>query len=214
MTAIATLYLRRERWSTHDGIRVRVSPGVFHPGLFFSTKILLSYLATIDLKRCRVLELGAGSGLIALTAAARGAIVTASEISEAAIKDLRFNAALNHLALNVIRSDLFENIPAHAFDLVIINPPYFPTDPVTDRDRAWMCGSGFEYFHRLFEGLTRRGAYPTTIIMILSEHCALETIRSIAQEFGFSLNAVRHVTNWLESNDLYSITSVTPITAD
>ena len=39
-------YLSKERSYRYKDISILVFPGVFHPGFFFSTKILLKYLAT------------------------------------------------------------------------------------------------------------------------------------------------------------------------
>ncbi|MGE5499022.1 MAG: hypothetical protein ACM3Q2_13155, partial [Syntrophothermus sp.] len=76
LKVILSLYLKRERVYSYNGISLRISQGVFHPGFFFSTKILLNYLLGFDLKDKKVLELGAGSGLISMVAASKGALAT------------------------------------------------------------------------------------------------------------------------------------------
>jgi release factor glutamine methyltransferase len=202
---IVRAYLKRERSYSYRGIRVRVSPGVFHPGLFFSTKILLTHALSLELKGKNVLELGAGSGLIALSAASRGAVVTATDLSARAVDDLRTNSKLNNLPITVLHSDLFDKIPDSDFDLIIINPPYYPRDPVSESDLAWHCGRDFGYFRKLFRQLRRFKNCPAKIFMILSEDCAVGTIRSIASADGMDLAVVSHVVNWFEANDVYSI---------
>src|SRR5215470_868186 len=84
-------YLSKERSYFSNGITLKILPGVFHPGLFFSTKYLLSYLENFDLKNKSLLELGAGSGLISFIAEKREAIVTASDLNERALEGLRIN---------------------------------------------------------------------------------------------------------------------------
>ena len=43
-------YLSKERSYSYKSITVTVFPGVFHPGFYFSTKLLLKYLENIELK--------------------------------------------------------------------------------------------------------------------------------------------------------------------
>ncbi|HET6991103.1 MAG TPA: hypothetical protein VFJ43_07255, partial [Bacteroidia bacterium] len=42
-------YLNRTRVYHYKNISITVEPGVFHPGFFFSTKLLISFLGKIDL---------------------------------------------------------------------------------------------------------------------------------------------------------------------
>ena len=81
-------YMARPRWYNYRGIRVRLLPTVFHPGWLISTKVLLKFLAKMDLVDKHFIELGAGSGLIALHAASMGAHVMATDINPHAIHAL------------------------------------------------------------------------------------------------------------------------------
>ena len=76
-----------------------------------------------------LLDLGTGSGAIALGLAAfyPGAIVTAVDVSEAALALARENAEALGLSARVqwLRSDWFAALdPAARFDLIVANPPY------------------------------------------------------------------------------------------
>ena len=205
LKAVAAWYLRKERFYSYKGLRVRISPGVFHPGLFFSTKILLDHLHSFDLKGKRVLELGAGSGLISISAASKGAISTASEISSTALGDIHLNSRLNNIPVNIIKSDLFDSISETGFDFIIINPPYFPRNPSKESEYAWYCGGEFQYFRKLFPQLKRFRNCNTKISMILSEDCELNSIREIASQSNITLNMIKEVTNWFEKNCIYSL---------
>ena len=70
-----------------------------------------------------VLEMGTGSGIIALHCAKAGCEVTAVDISQNSLDCARNNAILNNLKINFIQSDLFLNIK-EKFDMIIFNPPY------------------------------------------------------------------------------------------
>jgi release factor glutamine methyltransferase len=78
----------------------------------------------------RILDVGTGSGAIALALAceAPGAFITATDISEAALKTAQTNAAaLNVDQIVFLRGDLFEPVDGR-FDLIVSNPPYIGAD--------------------------------------------------------------------------------------
>src|SRR6185437_14964132 len=103
-------YLSKERNYKYKNLNLTISPGVFHPGLFFSTKILIEFLEKIPLNGKKVLELGAGSGLISLEITKKGADVIASDISSKAVNNIKENAFKNNIRLNVVQSDLFNSL--------------------------------------------------------------------------------------------------------
>ncbi len=90
-----------------------------------------------------VLDLGTGSGMLALEASKYAKSVTASDIDENVIKELKKNLkglikkekqnpkfyagiSLNINSIKFIHSNLFLKIK-NKFDLIIFNPPYIPT---------------------------------------------------------------------------------------
>src|SRR5687767_8111395 len=93
---LSAWYLSKVRTYRFQDITVKVHPGVFHPGLFFSTKIILKYLKNLNLQGQRILELGAGTGLISIYCFKKNAAqITASDISISAVSNIRENAVLN-----------------------------------------------------------------------------------------------------------------------
>lgn len=84
-------------------------------------------LALLDgLPEPRVLDVGTGSGAIALALAQEhpGAQVTAIDVSEDALALARENAERTGIAVELRRHDLFEGLPGEGWDLVVSNPPY------------------------------------------------------------------------------------------
>ena len=61
-------YLSKPRDFSYKNISVIVLPGVFHPGFFHSTKMLLGFLNHQDINKKEFLELGCGSGIISVIA--------------------------------------------------------------------------------------------------------------------------------------------------
>lgn len=198
-------YLTRERTYRYHDIRLIIKPGVFHPGLFFSSKLLLKFLVNIEVANRRFLELGAGSGLISIFAARRGARVMASDISKIAVESIRHNARINQVDLTVIESDLFDKIPPQTFDIIVINPPYYPQNPIKESQYAWFCGEQFEYFHRLFPGMKNYLHADSQVIMVLSEDCDIPKIQQMATESGYAMTTAWKQKILWEENFIFDI---------
>lgn len=203
-----TKYLSVTRRYSYRGVQLTVPPEVFHPGFFFSTRLLLRYINRLPLRHKSLLELGAGSGLISFYAARKGARVTASDINPVAVEYLEKNKTVNGVAMEVIHSDLFGQIPLQTFDIIAINPPYYKRAPRTYAEHAWYCGENGEYFARLFETLPVYMHVNSTVLLILNDACDLVMIREMAKQHGCSLACVYTRRNLLERNFIFKITQV------
>ncbi|GHS94471.1 release factor glutamine methyltransferase [Bacteroidia bacterium] len=84
---------------------------------------------TVHGTRCRMLDVGTGSGCIAVALAKflSGAEVYALDISEKALEVASENARNNQVDVRFIRHDIFEDLPENLpeqFDVIVSNPPY------------------------------------------------------------------------------------------
>ncbi|MDR2681375.1 MAG: peptide chain release factor N(5)-glutamine methyltransferase [Tannerella sp.] len=81
--------------------------------------------------RTKILDIGAGSGCIAIALAKHipHAEVTATDISEPALQTARTNALLNKTVIRFLQSDILDTASAGSiitgdFDIIVSNPPY------------------------------------------------------------------------------------------
>lgn len=124
-------------WREFYGLRLQLSGGVLEPRP--DTEILVDHAlpllrAAADAAgHARLLDLGSGSGAIALAllAAESRAQATGIDISDDALATARRNAAENGLAerFQALRSNWFDEI-AGRFDLIVANPPYVATQEI------------------------------------------------------------------------------------
>lgn len=83
-----------------------------------------------------VLDLGTGSGCIALTLALERPLahVTATDRSAAALAVAQRNASILDAHVEFLNSDWFDGLGGRRFDLIVSNPPYIPAaDPHLSR---------------------------------------------------------------------------------
>jgi release factor glutamine methyltransferase len=200
-------YLSKTRSYQYEDIRLEISPEVFHPGFFFSTRVLLNYVRKLPLKDKLFLEPGCGSGLISIYAAKRGAIVTATDINTIALEFLFKNSRANITTLTIIESDLFRDIPEQPFDIIAVNPPYYKKEPHTARDYAWHCGENGEFFESFFRNLGSYIHSQSEVCMVLFDGCDMGMINNMASEHDFRLQCVHTHENLLEKNSVFKIMS-------
>lgn len=198
-------YLAKTRTYSYKGIHLEIPPQVFHPGFFFSTKLLLRYISSEHLNHKVFLELGAGSGLLSIYAAKRGAFVTATDINPVSIECISLNAEQNAVEIRAILSDVFDNVSLQHFDYILINPPYYKKTPSSFREYAWYCGENGEYFQKLFKGLAGFIDESSNVLMVLCDGCDLQMIKYLAAKNSFSMKCVLTYTTIMERNYIFKI---------
>ncbi|MBQ9786480.1 MAG: peptide chain release factor N(5)-glutamine methyltransferase, partial [Clostridia bacterium] len=116
------------------GLNFIVNKNVLSPRM--DTEILVEQVIKNCNKNFKVLDVGTGSGAIAITIAKEtGACVTALDISEEALKVAKQNAKLNGVSVIFKKSNLFNNISKLSkFDIIVSNPPYIPSQDIPQLD--------------------------------------------------------------------------------
>ena len=132
---IAHILERKEFWS----LDFKITPDVLIPRP--ETEILIETLLSLNIKNTtelplRLLEIGTGSGAIAVVAALEipKLQVTATDYFLEALNVARFNAEKHGVIdkINFIQSDIFSEIPVELYDCIVSNPPYIQTSYLND----------------------------------------------------------------------------------
>ncbi|MDD5285064.1 MAG: peptide chain release factor N(5)-glutamine methyltransferase [Desulfuromonadaceae bacterium] len=112
------------------GLDFDVTPDVLIPRR--DTEVLVSEAIARKPDACSLLDVGTGSGCIAVVLARQlpAAAVTATDISEAALAVARRNAERLAVGIEFLSGSLFVPLTGRRFDLIVSNPPYIPTSDI------------------------------------------------------------------------------------
>ncbi len=88
------------------------------------------------------LDVGTGTGIVALSAAGKAGRVVGVDVDVKAVELAKHNAILNKITnAEFLPSDLFENVRGK-FDLIAFNPPYLPVSDKGLLSNSWSGGRG------------------------------------------------------------------------
>lgn len=151
------------------GLAFMVTPDVLIPRPETETLVeaALDWAAWVGKADPAIVDVGAGSGAIAVTLAVKlpGARVTAVDVSEKALALVRANAERHGVAgrVRLAQGDLLETLPG-PFDAIVANLPYIPTPALADLEVSrWEPalaldggGDGLSLIRRLVEQASTR----------------------------------------------------------
>ncbi len=167
------------------GLQIETGSGVYEPAE--DTFLLADSL--LNGEYGDVLEIGTGTGILALICAAKAKRVVAVDIGSEAVMCARQNAKRNDIEnVDVLMGDLFGAIrKAPLFDLIIFNPPYLPEDGMDGAESlAWSGGEDgrrvIDRFLVQFRDYLKDGGRVLTIGSSLSDY---EGTIKMLEELGF-----------------------------
>lgn len=148
-------YITNEAWFA--GLNFYIDSRVLIPRSPIAELIERQFSPWIDTNRVeRILDLCTGSGCIAIACAFafEHARVVGSDVSKDALDVAAINRAKHGLEeqgrVQLIESDLFENIPAQNFDIIVANPPYVSVEEMVELEKEF----GYEPHSGLAAGET------------------------------------------------------------
>ena len=118
-------FLVRPTWAPAadpgDAVVVELDPGMaFGTGLHPTTRQCLEALSTLELEGRSLLDVGTGSGILAIAAGKRGASpLVATDVDEIAVRTARENCARNGVDVTVVEGSAAD--VAGTFDVVVAN---------------------------------------------------------------------------------------------
>lgn len=166
------------------------------------TEELVSWILTkktiLNNKNINILDIGTGSGCIAVTLAKHipNAQIHALDISKNALHIAKENATLNNVNVNFIEADVL-NLPKlnNQFDVIVSNPPY-----VRVKEKQQMASNVLNYephlalfvadidplvFYRAICQLAKYSLKPNGLLYFeINEYLAEDTL-NLMKEFGF-----------------------------
>ena len=198
---------RRTRITEAGGFRLAVRPTVFHPRYFLSSKYFAEFISQLDLSGKRVIDVGTGSGILALAAARAGAEnVIAADINPSAALTAAENARANGVddRVSPLCSNLLSAVvPRPLFDVILSSPPKHAGKPRDLADRGWHAGPHYCDVAALFDQSRERLKPGGCLYVMVSSDSDLELFSAFITKAGFKAQLVAERSIFIESFLLY-----------
>lgn len=139
-----------------------------------------------------VLDVGTGTGILALIAARSGKNATGIDINKNAVRLARLNAKKNEITnVNFLQSDLFENVGEKRFDLIVFNPPYLPsgnTKIQVKGSEQWDGGeNGREIVRNFSEEVGKCLKGKSRVLLLISSIANLQEVEKLFRKRNFEV---------------------------
>ncbi len=195
------------------GFRLTVRPTVFHPRFFVSSERFAQFIDGLDLNGKRVLDVGTGTGILALAAARAGAQeVVAADINPNAALNADENARANGLGDRVMGlcSNLLAALaPRPLFDVILSSPPKHAGEPRDLTDRGWHAGPAFRDVADLFDQARERLKPGGRLYVMVSSDSDLDLFGKRIDKAGFRAKLAHEYSIFIESFIIYELTPST-----
>ncbi len=196
-------YITEEAWFM--GRAFKVSPDVLIPRQ--DTECLCeSVLSVIGEQQDRVLDIGTGSGALAVTIAIErpSAAVTAIDISSEALAIAAWNAKIFNVNVRFLKSDFYSGLEKERYDVIVSNPPYIPTCDLNTLQKEVLKEppvaldggkEGLDAYRRIKEGLDRHLRQGGTLALELGDGEA-DAVKDIFIDCFESFHVVRDLSGF------------------
>ncbi|MFO1097940.1 MAG: methyltransferase [Xanthobacteraceae bacterium] len=192
------------------GFRLTVRPTVFHPRYFISSERFAEFIDGLDLRGKHVLDVGTGTGILALAAARAGAeYVVAADINPNAALNAADNARANGFpAFSAVCSNLLSALaPRPLFDVILSSPPKHAGEPRDLADRGWHAGPAYRDVAALFEQARERLKPGGRIFVMVSSDTDLGLFGRLIDQAGLNARVALEHSIFIESFIIYELTA-------
>jgi release factor glutamine methyltransferase len=200
---------RSTRVARAAGFHLTVPPTVFHPRYFISSECFAEFIGSLDLSGKRVIDVGTGSGILALAAARAGAeSVTATDINPNAALAAGENARANRAGdrITAVCSDLLSAFASRPlFDVILSSPPKHAGEPRDLADRGWHAGSNYRGIAALFDQARERLKPAGRLYIMLSSDSDLDLFANLIDRTGFHIRLAHERSILIESLIIYEL---------
>lgn len=144
-------------------------------------------------KSDKVLEIGTGTGIIAIIASKNAKSVVAVDINRYAVECAQKNSEINLTSVDIRFGDLFDPVDDEKFDLILFNTPYLPTEYeelIEDElEAAWNGGrDGRLVINRFIEDLLDHINTGGCVQLVQSSLSNIEETTGRLMELGFEVS--------------------------
>jgi release factor glutamine methyltransferase len=200
---------QRTRTTRAAGFRLVVRPTVFHPRYFLSSECFAEFIGRLDFGGKCVVDVGTGSGVLALAAARAGAEeVVAADINPNAALTAGENARANAVGdrVRILCCDLLSAFaPRPLFDVILSSPPKHAGEPRDLADRGWHAGPHYRDIAALFDQSRERLKPGGRLYVMVSSDSDLDLFGSLIDRAGFQAHLVAERSILIESFIIYAL---------
>jgi release factor glutamine methyltransferase len=182
---------------------------VFHPRYFISSECFAKFVDGLDLRGKNVVDVGTGSGILALAAARAGAAnVMATDINPNAALTAAENARANGVGERVVAvcTNLLSAVaPRPLFDVILSSPPKHAGEPRNLADRGWHAGPNYRDIAALFHQSRERLKPGGRFYVMVSSDSDLNLLGTLVDQAGFRARLVLEQSIFIESLIIYEL---------
>ncbi len=163
---------------------------------------LKNYLKNIKDKNIKILDMGTGSGIQAITCKNLGfKDILAIDINKEAVKFLKKQN------IKAVHSNLFSKIQKNdKYDLIIFNPSYLPEDKYDKQVDTTAGKQGYELIIKFLKEAKSHIKNKVVILLLFSSLSKPNIIKKQAKELGYELKLLKKQNIFFEELYVYELT--------
>lgn len=171
----------------YKSLKLHTDPDVYEPA---EDSYLLSESVVVDTDET-VLDVGTGTGIVALASASHASTILGVDVNERAVELACQNAQENSITNAEFRlSDMFSNVSSK-YDVISFNPPYLPVSDDGALAKSWSGGEdGIKIVMRFLSNVSDYMKPDGRFYLLISSLNDIESVRMICLEHGLIFEPV------------------------